>query len=183
MLNFFFAYTLFLSKDEKVFMKQLYEKQIKRMWYISSSILKNKEQAEDTIQSAFIKLIENIELLMNLPEDKVNGYVYVVTKNLALYQLKRNKREELIPDDTLINDKEISAELEYLSKEEFHLIKDKMSMLSETCKEVIYLHHILKFEYKEIAPIMHITVNNARQKVYDGLKKLRKIVEQGDFND
>lgn len=62
------------------------------MWFLSVDILKNKEMAEDAVQSSFIKLIEKISLLMGFEnEDKVNGYVYVVTKNMALSIIRKNK--------------------------------------------------------------------------------------------
>lgn len=80
-----FLSTIKLSLEEKKFLENLYTTQNKRVWYLTISILKNKEQAEDVFQSVFKKLIEKVSLLQSFQnQDKINGYVYVTTKNMVI---------------------------------------------------------------------------------------------------
>lgn len=169
----------FLSNINKKFLENLYFTQSKRMWFIAIDILKNKQKAEDAVQSAFLKLTEKVPLLRSFcDEDKVSAYVYVVIKNQALELLRNDKKHTNINYDNLeyiipsIDDTEKSAIL----NEEIETVKKEISKLEPIYKEVIYLRIFLGLEYKQIAEILKITNENARFRVFYGLKKLKTAI-------
>lgn len=92
MLNIFesISSNIKLTKAEKKFFEVLFKEQSRRMWIMAIDILRDRQAAEDVVQSSFVKLIEKVELLISFTDkDKLNGYVYVVTKNMALYQIRK----------------------------------------------------------------------------------------------
>lgn len=183
----FFTMMLNLEPDKRSFLEMLFQTQSKRMWLLSIDILKNREQAEDAVQSAFVKLTEKVSLLMNFnSQDKVNGYVYVVTKNVALGILRKNKRHDcysLDGKEYLLNDKSIDIEEIILTNEELSQIKNVITILKPIYKDAVYLRYYLDLEYTEIADILKISIENARVRVSVGLKKVRQeLQKRGDSN-
>lgn len=177
-----------LTKAEKKFLEELFKEQSKRMWIMAIDILKDRQMAEDAVQSSFVKLIEKVKLLMNFTDkDKLNGYVYVVTKNMALYQIRKQKGHFNIDIDAVsyqLMDRKVDVETALVMQEEINGIQENMKYLSQMCRETVYLRHFLGLEYQEIAEIMHTTVPNVREKVYEGLKKIRKaMAAQGEKDE
>lgn len=186
---FIFLSAFHLLPNEKKFLDNLFQSQSKRMWLLSVDILKNKEMAEDAVQSSFIKLIEKISLLMGFEnEDKVNGYVYIVTKNMALSIIRKNKIHDhlnLADFEYILPDSKTNTEKTAILNDEMVYIQQKILCLKPIYREAIYLKYFLQLDYLEMADVLHITVENARVRVCTGLKNVRELeaTERGDGND
>lgn len=185
---FIFLALINLPSNEKKFLEQIFKSQSKRMWLLSVDILKNKEMAEDAVQSSFTKIIEQVSLLMEFEnQDKVNGYVYVVTKNMALSIIRKNKTHNHLNLEDYeygLTDKKTNVEDTVIANEEMEDIKQEIACLKAIYKDAIYLKYFLHLDYLEIADIMQITVENARMRVYTGLQKVRlEAGKRGDIND
>lgn len=87
--------------------EQLYESYHRLIYQIAFSILKNKENAEDVMQNVFAKL-------MTIPKEKLPtkyemSWLYSVTKNEAINEIRKHKKEvcldeiyEFVDEDTNI---------------------------------------------------------------------------------
>lgn len=175
-LMIFFISALNLSVDDKKFLENLYITQGKRMWFVAIDILKNKEKAEDAVQSAFIKLIEKVSLLKSFnDDDKINGYVHIVIKNKSLEILRKEKIRTHINYDNLeymVSSSENTENI-VIANDEIGVLKDEISKLEPIYKEIIYMRSILELDYKDIAETFNIKIKNARGRVSYGLKKLK----------
>lgn len=186
MLNF--LSTLNLSYTDKKFLENLYLTQSKRMWFIAVNIIKDKEKAEDAVQSTFVKLVEKVLLLKSFNDmDKINGYVYIVTKNKALEILRNEKRHTHINYDDLeymLHNQE-NIENIVIRNNEIETLKSEIFKLETIYKEIIYMRNILELDYKSIADIFNISVENARFRVSYALKKLKLAFSKsvGDENE
>lgn len=173
----FFLYTL--SFEDKKFLEHLYITQRKRMWYIAMHILGDKEKAEDAVQSAFISLISKVSLLKSFYSDsRLSTYVFVVIKNKSLEMLKKEGKHTYVNYDDfehMISSPE-NTEDTVITNEEIELLKDEIDKLGTSCREIIYMRSILGLDYKDIADIFNIKVENARCRVSYALKKLKAAV-------
>ncbi|MFA6667401.1 MAG: sigma-70 family RNA polymerase sigma factor [Bacilli bacterium] len=95
------------KKGDKQCFHVFYENLKKPVFYNIYSILKNKEASEDILQETFIKLLENIDKINS--QDSILGYLMVISKNLSLDYLKKNKSLKI--DDEDIESKERTAKL------------------------------------------------------------------------
>ena len=78
----------FKSGNKEV-LEEIYNKYHKTIYGIAFSILKNKDDSEDIVQSVFIK-IHTLDK-SKLPKENVSSWLYTLTKNEALQFLRKQK--------------------------------------------------------------------------------------------
>jgi RNA polymerase sigma-70 factor (ECF subfamily) len=81
---------------------QLYEQEATRLLTVVMRILKNRSLAEDVVHDAFIKIWQNAE---NFHHElgSARGWIYTITRNLALNALKYSQRQVLAEPDFLLD--------------------------------------------------------------------------------
>ena len=75
---------------EREFISEIYTKYYKVMYAKAYSLTRSEFEAEEIVQEAFIKFIEHIDLLMSFDENKIQVYIMVTTKNIAIKHWRRN---------------------------------------------------------------------------------------------
>lgn len=176
----------FLTPEEKVFLETIYINEGKKMWCIAISILKNKEQAEDAVQTAFLKLAKHVSTLQSIQDKNKQGYyIHTTVKNTALTMCKKRQKEKIICNDTLdyfhlksADDYTDTFEDTFIFMEDFHEIEVFLNKLKPIYKQAVYLRFILELSYPEIADICNITQVNARFRVSYALKQIRKFAKK-----
>lgn len=156
-----------------------YEELKKPVFYNIYSILKNKDVSEDILQETFIKLLENIDKINK--EESILGYLMVISKNIALDYLKKNKNLRI--DDDEINDEERTLasnnQNEAKDSTNYHqllfLIKD---LLKPKEFEIFTLRLIDDLSYKEISEILKIPIGTLTYTYNEILKKLETKLER-----
>lgn len=130
----------------------------------SLSILKHREDALDNIQDVFITIYEKID---NYEEkDKALSWIFTITKNMAMSKLRKKKI-------TVDIDNEIISTTD--KKEETILLKNLMTNLTEEERNIILLHLLWGFKYKEIAKILNSNLSTVLSKYHRSIKKLKKM--------
>lgn len=182
----FLSLVEFLTSEEKVFLETIYISEGKKMWYIASSILKNKEQAEDAVQTAFLKLAKHVSTLQSIHDKNKQGYyIHTIVKNTAISLWKKHQKEIIGCSDALDHFRLKSADDYFdtfedtiIFMEDFHEIEILIKKLKPIYRQAIYLRFILELSYKEIADICDITQVNARFRVSYALKQIRKFAKK-----
>lgn len=92
---------------------QLYEQEAARMLTVVMRILKNRALSEDVVHDAFIKIWQNANSYQK-ELGSARGWVYTLTRNLALNALKYSQRQVLAEPDFLLDlcDSEVLASAE-----------------------------------------------------------------------
>ena len=78
-----------IKNNNKIAFEKLYSKYNKTVYGIAFSILKNKPDSEDVVQTVFTK-IYTLEK-DKLPKDKIGSWLYSVTKNETLLLLRKKR--------------------------------------------------------------------------------------------
>lgn len=126
--------------------------------------------AEELTQETFYKAIKKIDKFKG--ECKIQVWLCQIAKNLWYDEIKKNKRERSIEEET-IEAKENTEKMVILNDEKIELFK-KMQNLDEKTKEVIYLRLTGDLSFKEIGDILNKTENWARVTFYRGKQKLKE---------
>jgi RNA polymerase sigma-70 factor (ECF subfamily) len=83
-------------------LRQLYEQEAPRLLTVVTRILKNAPLSEDVVHDAFIKIWQNAQAY-HKDLGSARGWIYTLTRNLALNALKYSNRQVLAEPDFLLD--------------------------------------------------------------------------------
>lgn len=135
------------------------------------TLLGNRDLAEDVLEETFIRLFQS-----NLSETgKLKNWLYRVATNLS-YKCMRKRKHEIATRET---------QLQYLQRSQpddrilssIQVRRDLMK-LPEKQRAVIVLKFYQGMKYREIADLLGCPLGTVKTRMYEGLKKLRKILNR-----
>ena len=131
----------------------------------------HREMAMDTVQSSFLKAMENIHTLRN--QDAMKTWFYRILTNECLLLLKKAQKENLVELSEI--QEEIYFEKAYEGSVELY---EAVRQLSPETQTIIFLHYYEEYTLKEISKITGYNLNTVKTRLYAGLKKLKTIVKE-----
>ncbi len=160
------------SNDAGFTLKSLFEEHYDRLVYFSYQFVKNKHQAEDLVQDAFIKYWSCRE---NIAPNNcaVKNYLYTTVKNQSLNVIRHNKivdtyvsKQQEEPLDQPIIDALITAEV----VAEIH---QAIYSLPEEYRVISLKGFIERKKNQEIATELNMSVNTVKKRKQKALQLLR----------
>lgn len=91
-----------VAKGERRALRELYEQEATRLLTVVMRILKNRSLSEDVVHDAFIKIWQNAGAYYT-ELGSARGWIYTITRNLALNALKYSQRQVLAEPDFLLD--------------------------------------------------------------------------------
>ncbi|MFR5892090.1 MAG: RNA polymerase sigma factor [Bacilli bacterium] len=154
------------NKDEEAFQK-IYNAYVKLIYHIAYSYTYNKEDAEDIVSEVFMKVMHSIHSYQE--NGKFKEWISMITRNVSLNFVTRDKNKDTLKDDELIQRKTCNnaSNNEMIMMFEEFLDKDTTS--------IMILRFIYNYKFKDIAIILNMTIGKVQSLYYDGLDKLRKV--------
>lgn len=143
-------------------------------------IVKDRYQAEDLMQDAFIKAIKTIKSGRYNEEGKFLPWMLRIAHNLAIDHFRKAKRyPEIVMEDgsSVFNALEFSEapiEEEHIKRDTYNLLKQYIQDLPETQKEVLIMRHYMQMSFQEIADATGVSINTALGRMRYALINLRK---------
>lgn len=177
MLSFYVS--LVETEEEKSLVEDLYIKYEQDMYNVAFSILHNKYDAEDAVQEAFLRVIENLDKISRVPADERGYYVVIISRNTSinLYNKRKRINEYPLEDiDKMEDDYSIEDMLD--TKYSVEKIKSILAKLAETDFEVLNMSLIHGFSNEEISQMLGIGNGAVRQRICKAKKNLRKALEK-----
>ncbi len=140
---------------------------------------RREELARDTVQEVFASVWEKRKSLS--PAESVRAYLLVTARRLHFRQLEQLKKKAALdlkfgqdlanhafsPEDIIITRETHQAEKESL--------QNALSQIPPRLREALYLKTYDNLSYKEIAVVMDITPQVARNYVAEAFARLRKL--------
>jgi RNA polymerase sigma factor (sigma-70 family) len=133
---------------------------------------------KDYIQDLFVKLHEQRASLP--PSLNPKFYLLLTMKNLIMDEMIKNQRLVYVPPEELpfiatysFVDEEFDKEEEEQRMEKFNGI---FKMLKPRQKEAIYLRYQLDLSYEEVAGLLGVNYQSARNLIHRSITKIRKNV-------
>lgn len=138
--------------------------------------LKNEEDAKDSVQQIFIKIINELH---KYKVDYFKSWIYMIAKNHCLMTLRDkgkltaelNEKIISVPDET--EEKISLIEKDVLLNKMMNAIK----RLNSEQKECVSLFYLQKKSYAEIADITGFTMLQVKSHIQNGKRNLRLMME------
>lgn len=157
-----------MGAKENTFL-DIYEKYKFLMFSIAMDVLQDKFAAEDAIQNAFLKIMNNCDKIDDLESKRTKRLIITITKNSAIdIYRKRN----------ILWNREIEIEkIVEFPKEDFQVSEENdrfyaIEILPEKYKEILLLKYSAGFSNGEIAEILDISEVNVRKRLSRAKKQL-----------
>ena len=162
-------------EDRELFV-QLYEKHRVAMFNRANRILHNKQDSEDAVHEAFLKIAENIEKISSLERHKQDRYIVTITENKAI-DAYRKKRAH--PTEPLFDLAEYSVVDAYSDGD----IARCILKLPHGYREVLLLKFDLELTNKEISDALSISQALVRKRLQRARTELRMICKMEGLDD
>ncbi|MDY4788602.1 MAG: sigma-70 family RNA polymerase sigma factor [Bacilli bacterium] len=150
-----------LKRREKEAFKEIYYDYYKLLYYVSLSLVRNVEVANDIVSETYLKFMDNVDKLKDI---NIKSYLTTICKNMSLNYLKK---KETVPLDEILYKTESKDHnnLDVLLTLDSLLSKDEAFIV--TCK-IVY-----DYTFKEIANDFNIDYDKVCNTYYGAIKKLK----------
>lgn len=150
------------STEDKSLIEFLYTEYKQIMYKTAVSILHNKEDAEDAVHEAFLRVIKNISKFRKYSCNENVSYLVIIVRGIALNMLSaKNKKVELPEDLSSSDDIEQTVENDIT----YEQVVKNIQSLSPTLKNIATLMWVNQLSEKEIAQLLDININTVRSSV------------------
>ncbi len=160
----------------------LVERHKDMVFTIANRMLKNREDAEEVAQDAFMKAYRSLRKFRK--ESKFSTWLYRIVYNLCVSQLRKNKKQihSLDDEEKNIDIEDTHNKMEQIEeKERTRYINQAIENLNPEEKTIITLYYQDELSVAEISDVTQLTQSNvkvrlhrARLKLYDELNRILK---------
>lgn len=163
----------------EAYFQSLYTQYYSALCVFAASILQDDDDAEEMVQTVFLKLWEQKESIESITSMK--AYLYRAVKNTCLNQLKHRRIASVYINSAYDELKEIEANHidPYLTTELQERIHNAIQALPERCREVFELSRFENKKNKEISEMLDISLKAVEANITRALQNLKK--QFGDF--
>lgn len=167
-----------LEEEDREDFRKIYERNRLKMYHVAYSRLKHQADAENAVHDSFVKLAEHYERYKHLDPEEMASLCLTIVKNKAIDILRRKNRiagrevEDEMSELAPLSEPDIL--LQILEKEDARLLKEKMSVLSESLRSVLILKYFQGFKNNEIARILDISPRAVEMRLHRAKIKLKE---------
>lgn len=173
----------YILTDDKEIIGILYERYTHLLFSVCYKYLGNDADAEDAVMLVFEKLFE---LLKKSEINNFKSWIYTITKNECLMQLRRRKSGERIKEANLKKletDIMESTELDHLlndgnGEHRIRYLETAITGLSSEQKQCIELFYLDEKSYHEVEQITGYSYNEVKSHIQNGKRKLKQMMER-----
>ncbi|WP_439132712.1 RNA polymerase sigma factor [Polaribacter sp.] len=160
------------SSDTNAQLK-IYNAYYKAMYNSAYRILKDRFEAEDVMQEAFLTAFTKLHSYKG--EVAFGAWLKRIVINKSLTQLKRNNRYEAVKME-VVPSNEMEDEAINYSGLNPKTVLNTLQSLKNNYRIVLTLNLIEGYDYEEIAQILNYTNENVRTTVSRAKKKLKQVL-------
>lgn len=177
------------------------EKYKDRAYSLTLKIVRNREEAEDTLQESFIKLFNAIVEKKYEIKSKLSTYFYTIVYNTAVdcYRKYTSKRFSITSIDitdanyregdeltkffyenkinsTIVEDKNLNIENNIAGNEIYKIINKYINLIPEHYSVILNMYYINQLSYIEIADILGLPEGTVKNRIFRAKDKLKELL-------
>ena len=166
------------TQHEKSEFVKLYERYRKLMHYAAKRILGDDSLAEEAVQEAFLRIAKNFGKVSDADQSATKKFVLIITENAAKTLYRRESRH--ISDREYPEDMDAAAgalqaaEDPTAAEAETRDAVGCILQVLELQQNVLFLHTVYGFSYREIAALLDISESAARKRVERAREDLKE---------
>ena len=153
--------------------ERLYREYSRLMLWKARQILGNEEDAEDCVQTAFMRIIKNFSHIEKNISPKTATQLVIITRNIAIDMLRKRRRDETIEltEDISCPKDEINEMVEK------NALYQSMEKLPQEMRDVLYMYYIYGLDVKVIARLFNVKEGSVYKKLERAKERLKEIIE------
>lgn len=160
---------------KREFQKKLYETFSGKMFYVCLRYCKNREEAEDVLQDAFIKVFKHIGTFKF--EGSFEGWVRRIMVNTAIEHIRKNKNTHAFDDvENMVESPE--SELDITGKLNERELLKMVHMLPDGYRAVFNMYAIEGYSHKEIAETLGIAEGTSKSQLSKAKEFLKTLLHK-----
>ena len=160
-----------IAENDKEALALLYEKTHAAVYGFALSILKNVQDAEDTVHDTYIRIWRGAAAYT--PAGKPLAWIFTITRNLARMRIREQSRiVTMAPEDwqTVFSDNPA------MDQEDRMMLQFLLGILSDEERQIVILHAVSGMKHREIAEVTGLTMSTVITKYNRSLKKMKKLI-------
>lgn len=143
----------------------VYDRHVDTIYRVCFSMTGNKQDAEDAVQSVFVKFVESEQSFSEIEHEK--AWLIVTAKNTCIDLHRKWWRKKEVNIDLNIVGSEVKESFKYNELEE-HINK-----LPSKHRLILYLYYYEGYQVKEIAKMLNMNLNTVKTRMRNARKKLK----------
>lgn len=161
--------------------EEIYHTYSKYLFSIGINILKDEQYAADALQQCFMKIFEHMDKIGEVDSSQTKSFLSIIMRNESINLLRKRKTIFHVTDsvdDTLyiIIDEAADTEEILLKAELRDEIKSCLSKLNKEESNLIILKYVQEYSNEEIAGILGVSREAARQRLSRVRRKLAALI-------
>lgn len=163
----------------------LVEKYQERVYHLCFGMLRNREDAVDVAQEAFVKAHHHLATFR--VESTFYTWLYRIARNLVIDHIRRRKRSAEVAFDDAVAARDEEGEIAAIHEvdgpgrladraEVQRKVMEALQQLPEDQREVVLLREVEEMSYKEIADAMEIPEGTVMSRLFYARRKLQKLL-------
>lgn len=166
------------TEEDKSKFELLYGQYKQLMFYIANEILHDENLAEDAVQQAFLKIINNFQKIHDVKCPQTKSYIVIIIKSISLDMLRRQNRhkdfsyEEIEDNEDLKEDIFLTLE----GKTDYQLLISAIQSLPQNYKNVLLLKYVHGYSMQEISTTLGLSLENVKKILQRARRKLEQIL-------
>jgi RNA polymerase sigma factor (sigma-70 family) len=187
-----FVYWLKMDKNEDLYyiesvrkgnvqaFSNLVDKYQKLIYTLALKLLKRPEDAEEMAQDTFVKAFQKLDTYEG--KSKFSTWLFSITYNACISELRKRRVEFKSLDDTRISDQDELKMHDYYrevkKEDQEKYLNLALEKLPEDDQVLVTLYYYENQSMDEISTITGLTVSNIKVKIYRSRKKMYKILHE-----
>lgn len=171
---------LILSDDDEELLRSIYKTENVKMYNVAFKILTKPEDAEEAVQEAFLRMVNKIERIKDLPCQERVPFCVVIVKNISKNMLRSRKAHIYISDaEHMAADTYSDPQQEFFANVDSAYLVKTINSLTQQDKDIILMKWGKAMRYKEIGTVLGISEDAATKRGQRALKTLRELYMKG----
>lgn len=169
-----FLLSMVETEDDAELVTKLFNKYRRLMFHIAFDILHNKQDAEDAVSDAFVRLIKNLDKVRDAESPETRGFITIVVKNTAIDIYNKNKSDDHIDFDDIYDVGPSYVEEDYFSKYDNNILYKAINRLHENYRNILLMKYFYDMSISRISDTLGISVDATKQRIHRAEQSLLK---------
>ncbi|HET6349956.1 MAG TPA: sigma-70 family RNA polymerase sigma factor [Candidatus Krumholzibacteria bacterium] len=174
--------------DERAF-RALLEKYERAVFSICLRMVRNRDEAADLAQEAFIKVFGSLDKYN--PAYAFSSWLFKITSNLCIDHLRKRRITTFAMDEPVEGEKgeytrqyvapDLPPDETFSRDEKMRRLEEGIAALPEHYRIMLVLRHQEDMSYEEIAESLSIPLGTVKARIHRAREMLKSILEDTDF--
>lgn len=166
---------LLVQRKNKELFAEIIKRYEKKLLGYANYLIFDENDAEDVVQSTFIKAYVNLNSFK--AGKKFSSWIYRITHNEAMNTLNKHKKSAKLYEDVDF-DSGVDLEDEVIKKELRQSTQNCLKQMSVIYSEPLSLHFLEEKSYEEISDILRIPMGTVGTRINRAKSKMKKICQK-----